>query len=208
MQYQYIIGIGSNLPASQYQTPLETCQAALQELQRVPYIDSDLQMLHIVEVSRWYHCPPVPKSDQPWFVNAVFRCISKLPPELCLLWLHKIEHDFGRIRRTRNEARILDLDIILQIDSEHTQTDIQTLQHFSSLQEMQNSLRYTTNVAPVIPHPRMNNRHFVLYPLQDILPHFKHPENDLHIYDLIAKLDTSYEIYPLDASIPSLKFAK
>ena len=216
MQYQYIIGIGSNLPSSQYQTPLETCQAALHQLQENPLIHHDAQMLHIVDISRWYRCPPVPVSDQPWFVNAVFRCISALPPEQCLLWLHKIEQDFERIRRTRNEARTLDLDMILQIDETlHRPTQLQNhvpnipnLQHFSSLQEMQHLLNYKTDIAPIIPHPRMTNRHFVLYPLQDIFVNFRHPETNKHIYELIAELDPSYEIYPIDMDTRSLHFAK
>ena len=112
--YRYVIGIGSNLPALGYSTPMATCKSTLVALQRSPH-NNNFKMMEITEISRWYKCPPVPVSNQPWFVNAVFCCVSALPPKLCLLWLHKIENMFGRVRRTRNEARTIDLDIILQL---------------------------------------------------------------------------------------------
>ena len=62
-------------------------------------------------------------------------------------------------------------------------------------------------VTPLIPHPRMNDRHFVLYPLQDIYPDFVHPTDQTHIQKLIKNLDPSYEIYPLEQTQSSIGFA-
>ena len=209
MHYQYIIGIGSNLPSEGYQTPLSTCLAALQKMQQNPNVSATPQMLHITKCSRWYRCPPVPESDQPWFVNAVFHCVSALPPEQCLLWLHKIEQDFGRVRRTRNEARTLDLDIILQPQAPiKIIKNLPDLQCFENINLLQDTIQHYQSVFPLIPHPRMNDRHFVLYPLQDICSDFIHPENQIHICDLIDKLDPSYEIYPLEEDLRSIGFAK
>ena len=209
MHYQYIIGIGSNLPSEGYTSPLETCLAALHRLQNNPLHSEHSQMLHIVNCSRWYRCPPVPISEQPWFVNAVFSCISALPPKQCLLWLHKIEQDFGRIRRTRNEARTLDLDIILQPTTPmKSAPESLKLQQYNSFQDLQNQLGDHQSISPLIPHPRMNDRHFVLYPLQDICPDFIHPTNKVHICDLIKKLDTTYDIYPIEEDQRSIGFAK
>jgi 2-amino-4-hydroxy-6-hydroxymethyldihydropteridine diphosphokinase len=205
--YQYIIGIGSNLPDEGYSTAFETCLSAIKVLQGNP-ISTSSKMLHIKKLSRWYRCPPVPASNQPWFVNATFSCVSALPPKLCLLWLHKIEHHFGRVRRTRNEARTLDLDIILQLPIEKTFTPKVALQEFSSFEELQSVLNYHQSVSPIIPHLRMNDRHFVLYPLQDIFPDFTHPQTRESIISLIGKLDTSYEIYPIENKILSVGIAK
>ena len=208
MHYQYIIGIGSNLPAEGYQTPLDTCLAALRKMQLSP-VFSGRSMLYIIECSRWYRCPPVPVSDQPWFVNAVFRCVSALPPDQCLLWLHKIEQDFGRVRRTRNEARTLDLDIILHPQGPvDVLRNIPELQVFHSFEELQDTIEHHQVVTPLIPHPRMNDRHFVLYPLQDIYPDFVHPIDQTHIQKLIKNLEPSYEIYPLEEIQSSIGFAK
>lgn len=98
------IGVGSNLPSERYGSPLETCRAALAAVAAAG--------VTISRRSRWYESAPVPPSGQPWFVNAVAEVATELPPESLLAILHGIEEKFGRVRRERNEARILDLDLL------------------------------------------------------------------------------------------------
>ena len=84
----------------------------------------------------------------------------------------------------------MDLDIIL-----HPQGPVDVLgnmpklQVFQSFTELQDKIDHCQVVTPLIPHPRMNDRHFVLYPLQDIHPDFVHPTDQTHIQKLIKNLD-------------------
>ena len=99
-----LIGIGSNLAAPGYASPLETARAALGQLPAIG--------LGIVRRSQWYLSEPVPASDQPWFVNAVVAVATKLDPEPLLDRLLALETRFGRVRGERNAARTLDLDLL------------------------------------------------------------------------------------------------
>jgi 2-amino-4-hydroxy-6-hydroxymethyldihydropteridine diphosphokinase len=151
-----IIGIGSNLAASGYASPLETGLAALDAL-AAPH-------LHPVACSPWYESAPVPASDQPWFANAVALVETEREPEFVLDWLLSVEERFGRIRGERNAARTLDLDLI---DYDGLILDTPRL---------------------VLPHPRMHERRFVLAPLCDLAPGWRHPLLGTTAKELLAQL--------------------
>ncbi len=105
----------------------------------------------VVARSPWYESAPVPASDQPWFVNGVVQVATQLGPAELLALLHQIEADFGRLRHAPNAARTLDLDLLAYdelIQKDH---------------------------APILPHPRLHERAFVLLPLADIAPAWRHP---------------------------------
>ena len=150
-----LIGVGSNLPSPKFGTPLQTCEAALAELQK--------RGVKVSRRSRWYESAPVPVSDQPWFVNAVAAVETDLSPQALLSLLHEIESEFGRVRRTRDEARILDLDLLVYND-------------------------LVNQRPPILPHPRMHQRSFVLLPLAELAPDWRHPANGEPIAKLIAAL--------------------
>jgi 2-amino-4-hydroxy-6-hydroxymethyldihydropteridine diphosphokinase len=120
--------------------------------------------LHITACSRIWESAPVPASDQPWYNNAIVRLDTDLPAHLLMDELKAIEEQFGRVRMTRNEARVLDLDLIAAND-EVFETD-----------------------KLVLPHPRMHERAFVLMPLREIAPEWVHPVLKKPINDLIAAL--------------------
>ena len=149
------VALGANLP-SQYGTPANTLMAAIDVLKS--------RNINIVQLSRIWLTAPVPISDQPWYHNAVIAIETDLSPVNLLKELLSIEHEFGRVRVTQNEARVLDLDIISFHDE---------IIHQDKL---------------TIPHPRMHERGFVLYPLQDIAPEWIHPLLGQSISDLIASL--------------------
>jgi 2-amino-4-hydroxy-6-hydroxymethyldihydropteridine diphosphokinase len=138
-----IIGIGSNLAAGGYASPLDTGRAALDAL-AAPH-------LHPVGCSPWYESAPVPASDQPWFANAVTLVETEREPEFVLDWLLSVEERFGRVRGERNAARTLDLDLV---DYDGLIVETPRL---------------------VLPHPRMHERRFVLAPLCDLAPGWRHP---------------------------------
>lgn len=123
--------------------------------------------------SPWYETAPIPASDQPWFVNGVARVETDLAPGALLACLHAIEAGFGRARTAPNAARPLDLDLLA----------------YDSL--------VRTDTAPLLPHPRMQDRAFVLLPLRDVAPEWTHPVSGLSVAALIAALPPGQLIRPL-----------
>ena len=128
--------------------------------------------LVITRQSSWLKTRPVPISDQPWFVNGVVAIETALTPTDLLLLLHRIEADFGRVRSVQNAARILDLDVLAWGD-------------------------LVTDDTPILPHPRLHQRGFVLYPLAEIAPEWRHPVSGLDVKALIAAL-------PPDQQLPTI----
>ena len=114
--------------------------------------------------SRWYLSEPVPRSDQPWFVNAVLAVATRLGPARVLDRLLAVELEFGRIRTERDAARTLDLDLL---DYEGRVCDTARLS---------------------LPHPRLGERRFVLAPLCDIAPQWRHPLRKLTAEELLRRL--------------------
>jgi 2-amino-4-hydroxy-6-hydroxymethyldihydropteridine diphosphokinase len=123
--------------------------------------------------SGWYRSEPVPSSSQPWFVNAVESVATELGAGELLAKLQTVETRFGRVRGERNAARILDLDL-LDYKS--------TVVHTRSL---------------VLPHPRLHERRFVLVPIAEIAPSWRHPVFGLTAVELLARLPTEQQIEPL-----------
>ena len=162
-----LIGVGSNIPGPQGATPRQNCHNALKLLE-----DSGVT---ISRRSRWYRSAPIPPSDQPWFINGVVAVeAASLEPEPLLELLHQIELEFGRRRSQPNAPRPLDLDI-LDFDGRITSPD--------------------ANV--VLPHPRMHQRAFVLMPLSEIAPDWRHPVIGDTVFDLIAALPDDQFIEPV-----------
>lgn len=129
----------------------------------------------VVARSPWYRSAPVPRSGQPWFVNGVAAVETDLAPEPLLRALHGIEAVFGRVRRERWGPRVIDLDLIAFHDKV-----------------------LAAPGGPEIPHPRMHERAFVLLPLADLAPDWRHPVLGREVGDLIAGLDKAQEIERLE----------
>lgn len=125
----------------------------------------------IKAVSPFYESAPVPASAQPWYVNAVARAASSLSPEAVLAVLHEVEMDLGRQRGQPNAARMIDLDLL----------------------SFGGQIR-RSGPGPHLPHPRMHERAFVLIPLRDLAPDWRHPESGKDINRLIAALPAGQEV--------------
>ena len=107
--------------------------------------------LRLAAVSEWYETEAVPPSSQPPYVNGVARLDGDADPANLLHALQAMELAHGRERSVPNAARTLDLDII--------------------------AIGILVRAAPdpVLPHPRMHQRAFVLRPLLDVAPKWRHP---------------------------------
>jgi 2-amino-4-hydroxy-6-hydroxymethyldihydropteridine diphosphokinase len=139
-------------------SPATTLEAALDALQGVG--------VAVVARSRLYRSAPVPVSDQPWYINAVAAVKSGRSPRDLLAQLHQVEATFGRERRRLNDPRTLDLDLLAYDDLVSPGGDGE----------------------PTLPHPRMHVRAFVLLPLSEIVPGWRHPVLHRTVEDLIAAL--------------------
>lgn len=127
--------------------------------------------------SRWYRSAPVPPSDQPWYVNGVAEVETGLDPLELLALMHGIETAFGRVRDAVDGPRVIDLDLL------------------------DYSGRLSAGPgAPVLPHPRLHQRAFVLYPLQELAPGWRHPRSGASIGALIAALPADQQCMPVEAA--------
>jgi len=116
-----------------------------------------------IAVSSFYVTPAWPDPSDPSFVNAVAHIQTSLPPAELLTVLHNTETAFGRARSVRNAPRTLDLDL----------------------------LDYDGRVEGglvVLPHPRIADRGFVLVPLADVAPDWRHPIDGRSVRELVNNL--------------------
>lgn len=121
--------------------------------------------------SRLYQTPCFPVGAGPDFVNAVIRFETDLSADQILAELHQIEADFGRVRTQRWGARTLDLDLIA-LDGA-VLPDRSVWQQWKDLSPEDQAI-----LAPeqlILPHPRMQDRAFVLVPMADVCPDWRHP---------------------------------
>jgi 2-amino-4-hydroxy-6-hydroxymethyldihydropteridine diphosphokinase len=140
-------------------------QTAAAAIDELPKIGID-----VLRRSQWYLSEPVPVSDQPWFVNGVIAANTEFGPEPLLERLLDLETRFGRVRGERNAARTLDLDL-LDYDG-----------------------RLCATQRMVLPHPRLHERRFVLAPLSEIAPQWRHPRLDHTAAELLARLPAGQPI--------------
>ncbi|NOY98014.1 MAG: 2-amino-4-hydroxy-6-hydroxymethyldihydropteridine diphosphokinase [Chloroflexi bacterium] len=114
-----------------------------------------------------YETPPWGYADQPVFLNQVVRAETGLGPGALLTYLKKLETELGRTASFRYGPRRIDLDILFYDD-----------------------LALETP-ALVIPHPRLHERAFVLVPLSDLAPDFRHPVLKKTVRELLKDVDTT-----------------
>ena len=159
---KFIIALGANLP-SPVGTPEETLRAALSALASSGFV--------VERASRIYSAPAMPADSGPDFANAVALANGIAGPEAFLGTLHGIEEQFGRKRKERWGPRCLDLDLLDAGGA--VLPDLATYLRWrdASPDELVSSAPKTL----ILPHPRIAERAFVLAPLTEIAPDWRHP---------------------------------
>ena len=154
-----ILSLGSNLP-SHFGSRFDNLKFAMSFLEGYGIL--------IDKKSSFYETPSYPDKNNPKFVNIVISVKTNLSPVDLISVLIHIEEKLGRRRNKKNDPRTCDIDII---DYNNEVLDF----------------RYN-NLELVVPHKELTSRNFVLFPLQEILPNWKHPKTKEIISSLIQKL--------------------
>ncbi len=137
--------------------------------------------------SRLFRTPAWPPGSGPDFANAVVWLWAPVPPVRLLARLHAIEARAGRIRGTRWAARVLDLDLLASggrvWPDRATQAAWRALPPERQMREAPKGL--------ILPHPRLQDRAFVLVPLRDIAPEWRHPVTGRRVTEMAARLSAA-----------------
>ncbi|WP_440957153.1 2-amino-4-hydroxy-6-hydroxymethyldihydropteridine diphosphokinase [Oceanicaulis sp. LC35] len=141
-------------------TPFENLRRALQLLSQHGVV--------LLNCSRPWRTPAWPDPSLPPFLNAVARVAwSGEDPVVLMRILHEVETACGRERSIRNAPRTLDLDLVdfrARVRTPENQADL------------------------VLPHPRAQDRAFVLLPMREIAPDWRSPASGEDIDQMIGKL--------------------
>ena len=165
-----LVALGANLPTARHGSPAEGLDAALTVLAE--------HGVRPVARSRWYRSAPVPPAEGPWFVNGVVRVETTLPPVPLMARLLAVEAAFGRTRSVAGAARPLDLDLL--------DYGGQVIHHDGD-----------NGHALVLPHPRLAERAFVLAPLIEVAPDWRHPVTSASVATLLAAVADQQALEPL-----------
>jgi len=124
--------------------------------------------IQVLKTSSLYRTEPVGYTAQPWFLNCVAEVATDLMPLQLVRRCQAIEREIGRRPGPKNGPRVIDIDILLY----------------------ENAVVRSPEVT--IPHPRMDERRFVLVPLSEIAPAAEHPVTRLTVLEMLqATRDTS-----------------
>jgi len=124
-----------------------------------------------VNSSPLYRTPAFPAGVGPDYVNAAAILDCALNPQQMLDLCNIVEVDAGRVRTKRWDSRTLDVDLIAC--ESHILPDEQTFLHWHDLPL--SAQKVETPKDLILPHPRLQDRAFVLVPLHDIAPDWCHP---------------------------------
>jgi len=137
-----------------------------QQLLKAIDLIGNIKGIKVTKQSSIYETAPIGYTDQPNFLNLCLEIETELSPQQLLKHCLDIEQQLHRVREIRWGPRTLDIDILLYSDN----------------------IIETDNLS--IPHPRMQERAFVLIPLNDVASDKKDPRLNQKIHDLVFPDDT------------------
>lgn len=170
-----LIALGGNIP-SEVGEPSQTIAAATRQFSSYG--------LQLKALSAFYATPCFPSGAGPDYVNAAAVVVTDLDAGGILGALHQIEARFGRARDQRWGRRTLDLDLVAWGDT--VLPDRATQSHWRAL-PLSEQIQATPETL-IIPHPRLQDRGFVLVPLADIAPAWIHPILNRDVLQMLGDL--------------------
>lgn len=170
---QALIALGANLPSGD-RAPADTLVESIRLISKE--IGED------IAASRLFRTPAYPPGAGPDYLNAAARFRWSGAPEALLALLNRVEERLGRTRGARWEARIIDLDLIALGDA--VMPDADTQRHWAGLPLTRAAVETPDRL--ILPHPRMAERGFVLVPLADVAPGWRHPLSGLNVAGMLA----------------------
>jgi 2-amino-4-hydroxy-6-hydroxymethyldihydropteridine diphosphokinase len=171
----YLGAIGGNRP-TKGRAPADNLLEALAELRA--------HRVTPIRVSAIYRTPAFPPGSGPDFANAAFVAQSGLTPHGVLSAFHAVEARFGRERMERWGARTLDIDLIAA--GSRILPDAAGWRRWHDLAAQ--AQRVESPDQLILPHPRMQDRAFVLVPLLDVAPDWRHPVLGRTIAEMCAEI--------------------
>jgi len=126
--------------------------------------------LEVKKISSFYETEPVGYENQDWFLNAVVEVETTLLPQQLLAVANEVENNLGRVRTIRWGPRTLDMDILFYADRLIVEENLE------------------------IPHPRLQERAFVLKPLVEINPCLLHPYYGQTVEEILENLPNHEEV--------------
>ncbi len=168
MKHLVAIALGANINST-FGTALQTLEESLRLFPG--------ESLAVAERSRWFSTPAFPAGSGPDFVNAAVTVRTDKSPDEVLQAIHRIEKTLGRTRKDRWEPRVCDLDILFCDDM--VLPDIRAYSRWQSLDPEHQKTRAPDRL--ILPHPRLQDRAFVLVPLLDVAPDWRHPVTGLTV---------------------------
>ena len=157
----FLLGLGSNLSSS-FGDRFKNLNLAASFL--------EAYNIKIIKRSSFYETPSYPDKKNPKFINIVIKIKTLLSPVELLTLIISIEKKIERKRTHKNDPRTCDIDII----------------DFNGLVEIHSF----NKVKFEIPHKELSKRNFVLFPLYEIEPKWKHPKTKETVKELINKLSS------------------
>ena len=173
--HQFLIALGSNISLGKM-LPLGIIKRAIIEL-----VKTDI---NLVSLSRFYETPAYPEGSGPNFINSVVKAEANYSSQEMLKKLNQIEEKFERQRVARWGVRTLDLDLLALKGQVLPSRKIFQQWFDLPLNEQKKKIP----MELVLPHPRIQDRVFVLSPLLDIEPNWIHPILNKTVVQLYEEL--------------------